>query len=379
VRAPSAKKTATAEMNSRLRRTERWSAAYRARLARFGPRDRAVRQAATLFIIIGLLGLTNDALPGAVGYSKLTSAMFDAANLAAGIIAMLLPWRRWSPRASLVLALVAMGNIVGASIAGVIPEATIGFALVLTFVWVGSWHPPRTAFVLAPLILVANLVPFAVGPSQPNGAMAALILNIAVAIVVSETLARNAAATRQAQSAQAEAMLALARATVTDDLTGLGNRRHGNALLDSLAPGDTLAMLDLDYFKRINDTFGHAAGDDVLQQFATFLLSAVRGWDSVARFGGEEFIIVLRGDGAGLEAIQRLLTGWRARSPLTTFSAGVAIHQPDQPHSSTLSKADAALYRAKAQGRNQAVVHTEPRPAGDGTEPEGLPVLQTLW
>jgi diguanylate cyclase (GGDEF)-like protein len=173
---------------------------------------------------------------------------------------------------------------------------------------------------------------------------------------------------------------ALGRATVTDDLTGLGNRRHGNTMLDSLAVGDTLAVLDLDNFKRINDTYGHPAGDDVLQEFSSYLLGAVRGWDSVARFGGEEFIIVLRGtDGVGLDAIQRLLVGWRRRSSLPTFSAGVAVHQTGQPPSSTFADADAALYRAKEQGRNRVVVHADDPMRDEGTEAEGVLAPKVLW
>jgi diguanylate cyclase (GGDEF)-like protein len=147
---------------------------------------------------------------------------------------------------------------------------------------------------------------------------------------------------------------------VTDDLTGLGNRRHGVMLLDSLAPGDTVAMLDLDHFKRINDTLGHPAGDEFLQVFSSYLLRAVRDKDAVARFGGEEFIIVLRGAGAAaLDSIERLLTGWRALTPLTTFSAGVAVHRRHQTPSSTFADADAALYQAKQRGRDRVVVHAD--------------------
>jgi diguanylate cyclase (GGDEF)-like protein len=155
-------------------------------------------------------------------------------------------------------------------------------------------------------------------------------------------------------------MLALAKASVTDDLTGLGNRRHGNTLLDSLVAGDTLAMLDLDHFKRINDAHGHPAGDGVLRDFSSYLLRAIRDKDAVARFGGEEFIIVLRGAGdAALDTIERLLTGWRALSPLTTFSAGVAVHRLHQLPSSTFAHADAALYLAKLRGRDRVVVDTD--------------------
>jgi diguanylate cyclase len=122
--------------------------------------------------------------------------------------------------------------------------------------------------------------------------------------------------------------------------------------------------LDLDHFKHVNDTYGHTRGDEVLHQLGAFLAHAIRDGDSVARYGGEEFVVVLRQLGLGsLEVVERLLTDWRATTPLATLSAGVAVKWPGQTWTTTFSLADAALYEAKATGRDRAVLNLDPRTA----------------
>ncbi|HVM10180.1 MAG TPA: diguanylate cyclase [Acidimicrobiales bacterium] len=147
--------------------------------------------------------------------------------------------------------------------------------------------------------------------------------------------------------------------SMRDALTGVGNRRRADALLDQLKPGDAVAIVDMDHFKRVNDDLGHAAGDEVLVSLASFLDKSLRDGDAVARYGGEEFIVVLRqaGDYARA-AMERLLDGWHNTSPVTTFSAGVAVHATDSTAGATLAAADAALYRAKRAGRD-CVRHAE--------------------
>jgi diguanylate cyclase (GGDEF)-like protein/RHS repeat-associated protein len=137
-------------------------------------------------------------------------------------------------------------------------------------------------------------------------------------------------------------------------LTGLGNRRRANMLLDSLQPDDAVALCDLDHFKAVNDDYGHYTGDRVLVAFAQLLAGQLRPTDSVARYGGEEFLVILHQ--AGVEAaaaVERHQTAWRTLDPLTTFSAGVAIHQAGDPTHTTLAAADAALYHAKRTGRDK--------------------------
>ena len=143
-------------------------------------------------------------------------------------------------------------------------------------------------------------------------------------------------------------------ASLTDELTGVGNRRQANMLLATLRPGDALLLIDLDRFKSVNDQHGHPVGDEVLVQLGSFLRNGVRGADDVARYGGEEFLVVLRStEEAAIDTAERLLQGWNAQDPRTTFSAGVAVHVADRPYSMTIAEADAALYAAKRLGRNR--------------------------
>jgi diguanylate cyclase (GGDEF)-like protein len=126
------------------------------------------------------------------------------------------------------------------------------------------------------------------------------------------------------------------------------------ALLDSLQPGDAVVLIDLDHFKAVNDSDGHAAGDTVLVALADHLRRCVRDADLIARYGGEEFVVVLRDAGmhAG-HAAERLMEEWRRVGPRTTYSAGVAVHRPDAGPALTLARADAALYAAKHMGRDR--------------------------
>lgn len=144
-----------------------------------------------------------------------------------------------------------------------------------------------------------------------------------------------------------------ATAALIDPLTGVGNRRYAEQLLSGLRTGDSLVMIDLDGFKDINDRLGHAAGDRVLRELADHLVGSLREVDCVARFGGEEFLVVLsRLDPAhGEDTVHRLLQTWRERHPATTFSAGIAHHGPLAAEV-TLDQADQALYAAKAAGRD---------------------------
>jgi diguanylate cyclase (GGDEF)-like protein len=161
---------------------------------------------------------------------------------------------------------------------------------------------------------------------------------------------------------QFELIRSLDHAVHHDELTGTGNRRHAAALLDRLRVGDGVILVDVDRFKSVNDDGGHRAGDALLQALGTYLSSYVRGSDDVARFGGDEFLVVVRGIGADVASTaSRLLQGWRDLQPKATISIGVAVHRAGDRSEQTLERADAALYRAKGLGRDPlATAEDEP-------------------
>jgi diguanylate cyclase (GGDEF)-like protein len=316
------------------------------------------RHAGWLFVAAGLIGTVNDIVPGTVGHGRPLAYAFNLLSIAIGITALCAPWNRWPARATIVLPLVGLAEISVNLAHGLLPVETYGVWLVLVFVWIGEWHTPRTVLLMGPPAALAYLLPSALGATTPGTSFGAITIAVPVAVLVGATIARKAEATRRAQAGQAEAITALALANLTDDLTGLGNRRRADLLLGELEDGDALAMLDLDHFKGINDTSGHQKGDEVLHALGAYLRDAVRGADRVARFGGEEFVVILRGAGSSAPAtIDRLLSGWRATKPLTTLSAGLASHRAGQTYDVTLADADAALYEAKESGRDRLVVH----------------------
>ncbi|NNE96793.1 MAG: GGDEF domain-containing protein [Acidimicrobiales bacterium] len=149
----------------------------------------------------------------------------------------------------------------------------------------------------------------------------------------------------------------LNRRALIDPLTDLGNRRHADRLLRSLAPGDAVVLLDLDGFKTVNDTLGHAAGDEVLRMLSKHLKTTLRDSDTSARLGGDEFLIVARQAFADpLTVAERIVVGWADLADQTTLSAGVALHTDGATSSETLDLADRALIEAKGMGKNRALL-----------------------
>src|SRR6266481_8216909 len=164
---------------------------------------------------------------------------------------------------------------------------------------------------------------------------------------------------------------------LTDELTGLYNRRYLLAHLDELIDrvnqdgiSAAVLMFDIDHFKQVNDTHGHAAGDDVLKELAARTVNSVRSVDLVARWGGEEFVVVMpETDLAIATAVAERLRAAVAREPFTvkeegksllvTISIGVtAATERDDDRDRILKRADAALYTAKTRGRNCVIVRS---------------------
>ena len=190
-------------------------------------------------------------------------------------------------------------------------------------------------------------------------------------ILLRKALQRADALNQQlmAQVQQVEQLIQqLSELATTDALTGLNNRRVFDhrlqlelAIVERRNTPLSLLILDVDHFKRINDSFGHEAGDKVLVAIAQELSGCARVIDIVARIGGEEFAVILPNtcaDGA-LEVAERMRTAVAQASGLehpATISIGAATLQPDEDATSLCARADAALYAAKAAGRNRVVL-----------------------
>jgi diguanylate cyclase (GGDEF)-like protein len=175
------------------------------------------------------------------------------------------------------------------------------------------------------------------------------------------------------QKSQLQSALAQNRLLATqDELTGLSNRRHMTALMVSERGRQqrnrnpiSMVLMDIDHFKRINDACGHQAGDQVLQIFADAVTHGLRAGDSLARWGGEEFLLMLPNTAAeeALVCVERMRGQLAARSfehieprLAVTFSAGIGVCSTDDKLDAIIERADRAMYRAKTAGRNRTVV-----------------------
>lgn len=163
---------------------------------------------------------------------------------------------------------------------------------------------------------------------------------------------------------QAEDSLKLVFDSSIDGLTGVGNRKFLDVrLADILKKGTKISviMLDIDHFKKVNDTYGHQAGDEVLQNFAQVIKNILRPEDLLARYGGEEFVIVMQKPlGKALVVAERIRKAVESTSVNTTAgninittSLGVATQNDGDTPETIVDRADKALYQAKHKGRNR--------------------------
>ncbi|OXS15882.1 GGDEF domain-containing protein [Zobellella denitrificans] len=174
----------------------------------------------------------------------------------------------------------------------------------------------------------------------------------------------------------------LAVLAATDPLTGLANRRAFGTLLkqyhsrlQSRPEPATLLMIDIDYFKQLNDDYGHQVGDDALIHFARIARRMFRATDTVGRWGGEEFLVLLpRTDpGRALVVAERLRTtladtpvNTPEPRPTITISIGLIGLDPELGLAAILKQLDQALYRAKEEGRNRTLVASSPQDPVNG-------------
>ena len=162
----------------------------------------------------------------------------------------------------------------------------------------------------------------------------------------------------------------ISRMAEEDSLTGLYNRRKINELIqheiersERYQKGFSVIIIDIDYFKRVNDRHGHLAGDELLKNFAQILTDTIRHTDEVGRWGGEEFVVLC--PETNLEGAASLANKIRQKIDNATFngygkqtaSFGIACYQQGDTMDSMISHADMALYAAKNAGRDRIEVH----------------------
>lgn len=199
--------------------------------------------------------------------------------------------------------------------------------------------------------------------------LAMLVVLVAGFVAVSARLRAMRMRSRARSRELAVALERISELATRDELTGLLNRRAMTELLEAerqrtVRAGHqwSVAMFDIDHFKQVNDLHGHAGGDAVLRAVARTAQAAIRGSDTLARWGGEEFVVLLRDTGidAARDVAERLRADLAALAVRIgaadwhiTVSAGVTQFLPGEPTDATLSRADDALYEAKAAGRNR--------------------------
>ncbi len=226
--------------------------------------------------------------------------------------------------------------------------------------------------------------------------VAHFVLTAAIVPTISGLAAQLSSLRAKLQAQKDELANALVRIQILatrDELTGLVNRRH---MMDVLGQHKKrlersghhrfcLALLDIDHFKRINDTHGHAIGDEVLRNFAKAVQSGLRDTDVLARWGGEEFLVLLNDTSpelanVGLERARMLLAEATLVASLPelkpTFSAGLTAYNMTEALDVCIERADRALYKAKDSGRNCTVIRMGLTPADatyrSPTEPSTL-------
>ena len=280
----------------------------------------------------------------------------------------------------------------------VAPQAIVSMTILLAFIWIA---PEVGVMFLCTLFVVFNFSSLRSTPAQTAVVWTAMALGLAglflltdkpIAMPHGSSLERFATMTvfvltigrcmflgifsstmRQSLYKSGvelqEAYKRIEELAELDELTGSFNRRCIMRLLgDEIARARrskapcSIALIDLDWFKRINDTYGHPTGDEVLRTFAITVFANIRHIDKFGRYGGEEFLLVLPDtpDDEAARTLDRLRAiiadlDWSAFSPgmRVTISAGVAALKPDETPDTFLARADSALYAAKARGRNR--------------------------
>lgn len=246
-----------------------------------------------LFVVSGLVTLMSPLLPASESLHRSSVLAVGLAGIVVGAVAWFLPWEDWRPSTALWVsvptgeALIALHNYYGGN-----DPYRYGLFFMVVYVWVGASQPRWTTLRLAPVTLLAYELPLIVD-HRPASAMWSALYAVPIFMLVGEAIAWLASELRRTTAS-------LEFQALHDPLTGLANRllledRIGVAEARARRHDSYLGVvfLDVDGFKGINDTFGHDQGDAVLREVARRLVDCVRSTDTVARVGGDEFVVLI--------------------------------------------------------------------------------------
>jgi diguanylate cyclase (GGDEF)-like protein len=240
---------------------------------------------------------------------------------------------------------------------------------------VRSGFKPAWRYLIAVSIFLASAIIFlfrfyGVLPNNTFTMHIMLFGSAAEAILLSIALGYRIRLLREEEHILREREKGLQAISITDDLTGLFNRRFLNAsLIKKVAAARrsntrlSLLMIDVDHFKRFNDTYGHPEGDQVLIALGRLLSQILREEDIACRYGGEEFVVILHNADihAALDTAERIRAGFEnlsfnpgpKKDIHTTLSIGIAQLNPEESPEQLIFRADQAMYQAKKKGKNQ--------------------------
>ena len=317
-------------------------------------------------------------------------ALLSIGGLAGFFVAIRSGWSRrfTDPSLTLPQMVFAIGSgAVGYALAGPLRGATFPVLMVILMFGMFQLRPRSVARVClyaaalfgAVMLWMALRRPQVYEPAVELGHFLMLAAMLPAVALLAGRLTRMRERSRRQRLELAQALARIQELATRDELTGLINRRHMVELLEQerqrcVRSGHSfcVALLDIDHFKQVNDRFGHAAGDAVLRRFAREALGAIRIADVLARWGGEEFVLMLsdarlpmaRG---GVERVRQRIEALAMlpEDPAlrVTVSAGLTEHIAGETVGEALDRADRALYDAKAQGRNRTVVVSAASPA----------------
>lgn len=277
------------------------------------------------------------------------------------------------------LACTAAAYVVAGQARGILPVA---LSIILVFGIFGLTPRQMVQNMAYALVLFAAAFGMVAWLNEPGrepaleAAYAAMVIVVLVATTfMTMRMQKIRAQLKRQKHELTQALIQIQQLATHDELTGLSNRRHMMALLDAEhlhsqrhARPWMVALLDVDFFKLVNDTHGHATGDQVLQAFVATVREAVRSNDLLARWGGEEFLLLLYDTQPSAarpmlervrQAVQNHRVDVQGQKVSVTVSIGVAAYTPGKSVAQLLEQADQALYRAKSGGRN-CVVEAEP-------------------